>query len=814
MTISYDWLCRYLPTDKVSVQQAISPEKLSLILTSIGLEVECLEKRENIRGGLEGLVVGEVLSCENHPNADKLKVTTVNIGLENPLQIVCGAANVATGQKVIVAPIGIMVHPVAGNDFQIKKAKIRGVESQGMICAEDEVGLGTSHEGIKILKASLAPGTPLKQVFEVKTNYIFEIGLTPNRTDAMSHLGVARDVCAYLSYHLGEEILPVSPLKNQGIHNGNQQTISIQNNFPDGCRRFCAILIQNIEVKESPLWIRENLTAIGVNSINNIVDITNYILHETGQPLHAYDADMVLGNQLLVRPATDGEPFITLDGKERKLSAGDIVIADAEKPLCLAGVYGGLKSGVTGTTKNIILESAWFNPVNIRRTSLKQNLRTDAATRFEKGVDIGITDHVLTRAAALIAGSCRGAAVGLPIDLFTQKPAPVIVTLLFSYLEKLSGKNYSPQSVIKILTNLGFTLVEMEDDKLVVEVPTSKSDIRLPADLVEEIMRIDGLDNIQIPKGIFITPAIDHLATPLACAEKAANLLIGMGFYETFTNSISNSAIYSETEQAASVRMLNSLSSELDMMRPQMLQSALQVIQHNQNHRNTNIRCFEFGKTYRNEKEGITENKKLAIYISGNNSEAGWRTKPKPADFFQLKSVIEILLSSLYSGSIHFEALEMEHYSNAALIKIKKQVVGFLGETGPSTLKSFDLKQPVFYAEINWDTMLPIITKQQVTYREIPKYPAVTRDLSLVLDRKVSYGDLRDTVNLLNLPEIKRVSLFDLFESDKLGENKKAMALSFTLLDENKTMTDAETDLLMNKLIGAFETRNGAIIRK
>lgn len=814
MTISYDWLCRYLPTDKVSVQNAISPQKLSLILTSIGLEVESLEKKENIRGGLEGLLVGEVLSCQKHPGADKLMVTSVNIGLEQPLQIVCGAPNVAAGQKVIVAPVGSTVHPVNGEDFLIKKAKIRGVESQGMICADDEIGLGTSHDGIKILKNSLAPGTPLNKVYKVKTNYIFEIGLTPNRMDAMSHLGVAKDVCAYLSYHLAEDIQPVNTLKNLGIHNGNEHPIRITNHYPEGCHRICAVLIKNIEVKESPAWIKENLEAIGVNSINNIVDITNYILHETGQPLHAYDADNVSEKHLIIRPAKPGEPFTTLDGKERKLFEGDILIADAEKPLCIAGVYGGINSGVTATTKNIILESAWFNPANVRRTSIKHNLRTDAAARFEKGVDIDNSMNVLVRAAALITGTTIGAESGLPADEFTVKPLSRFIELYFDYLKKLSGKDYPPAAVIKVLLSLGFEITDVSEEKIVTRVPSNKTDIRIAADLVEEIMRIDGLDNIEIPTGIFITPSVDHSATAVAATEKAASLLVGMGFFETFTNSISNSAFYKETELSSAVKMINSLSSELDIMRPKMVQSALQVLSHNLNHRNNSLRCFEFGKTYRKEQEKFIEQKNLAIYITGNNTEQGWRTKAEPSDFFVLKSVLEKLFHSLGIFTVRFEKGDTSQFTNTAIIKIKKQVVGFAGEAAQTLKETFGIKQPVFYAEMNWDILLDYIIKQQVTFREIARYPAVVRDLSVVVDRGLSYGELRDTVSQLNIPELKRVSLFDLFESEKLGENKKALAISFTIQDENKTMTDEETDALMNKLISAFETRNGAIIRK
>lgn len=813
MTISYDWLCQYLPLDLEAVKNAVEPEKLSLILTSIGLEVESLEKKENIRGGLANLVVGEILSCEKHPDADKLKVTTVNIGQAQTLQIVCGAPNVAAGQKVIVAPVGTTVHPVSGDDFLIKKAKIRGVESLGMICADDEIGLGSDHAGIKILDSGLKPGTPLTEIFHVKTDYIFEIGLTPNRTDAMSHLGVARDVCAYLSYHLKMEIRPVNPLATNSATNGNANTNFVNIEDENACPRFCAAKISGIEVKESPVWLKERLNSIGINSINNIVDITNFILHETGQPLHAYDADNVRNQTLFIRMAKPGEVFVTLDGKERKLTQGDIMVADAEKSLCLAGVYGGIDSGVTSETKNIILESAWFNPVHIRRSSLHHNLRTDAATRFEKGVDIGNSFSVMLRAVEMIKDSCDAAVVVEITDVFPAPPVLRTVELSYDYLKRLSGKTYPSTLVTSVLANLGFDILESTAEKIKLAVPTNKTDIHDPADLVEEIMRIDGLDNIEIPKGIYITPAIDHTAQARALREKLANHLAGLGFYETFTNSITNSAFYSEEILATSARMMNSLSSELDILRPEMIQSALQVVAHNQNRKNNDLRCFEFGKTYAHANNQFGETRKLCVYITGS-SEQSWRSKAVQTNLFQLKGIMENLLNFSGVSAAIFQDASLTGYINGSSILVKKQSLGFMGEVGQGLLKAFDIKQPVYYAELDWDMLLNLVSKQRVTFREIPKYPAVTRDLSLVVDKAVSYGALRDTVKQLNIPELKKLALFDLFESEKLGANKKAMAISFTLQDETKTLTDVETETMVNKLIAAFETKNGAVIRK
>jgi phenylalanyl-tRNA synthetase beta chain len=813
MTISYDWLCQYLPLENLAVKDAVEPGKLSVILTSIGLEVESLEKKENIRGGLANLVVGEVLNCEKHPGADKLKITRVNIGGDQILQIVCGAPNVGVGQKVIVAPVGTTVHPISGEDFLIKKAKIRGVESMGMICAEDEIGLGNDHAGIKILDAELHPGTKLTEIFNIQTDYVFEIGLTPNRTDAMSHLGVARDVCAYLSYHLDQEIRPDNPLAKYSSTNGNAETNFVKIEDEKACARFCGAKISGIEVKESPEWLKERLSIIGINSINNIVDITNFVLHESGQPLHAYDADKVLNESLFIRSARKGESFVTLDSKERKMNEGDILVADAEKPLCIAGVYGGINSGVKAETKNIILESAWFNPVNIRRTSLQHNLRTDAAARFEKGVDIGNTYRVLLRAVDLIRETCPGAVVEKITDVFPAPPAARTVELDFDYLKKLSGKAYPSPLVRSVLNNLGFEILNISEEKIKVNVPTSKTDIHAPADLVEEIMRIDGLDNIEIPKGIYITPSIDSTANARSLREKLANHLVGLGFYETFTNSITNSAYYNEEVLATSARMINSLSSELDILRPAMVQSALAVVAHNQNRKNNDLRCFEFGKIYSHADNQFTETRKLCIYITGS-SEPGWRIKSHRTDFFQLKGIIENLLHFAGTPAMSFQDVNLSGYINSTGIQVKKQEMGFVGEVSQKLLKIFDIKQPVFYAELDWDALLSLVSKQRVTFREIPKYPAVTRDLSLVVDKGVSYGALRDTVKQVNIPELKKLALFDLFESEKLGENKKAMAISFTLQDETKTLTDEDTETMMNTLITAFETKNGAVIRK
>lgn len=808
MTISYNWLSEYLP-------EVIEPEKLGKILTAIGLEVESLERFEEIKGGLKGLVVGEVITCEKHPDADKLKVTTVSVNNEKLLNIVCGASNVAAGQKVVVATIGTTIYPINGEPFTIKKAKIRGVESEGMICAEDEIGLGNDHNGIMILPAETEPGKAVAALFKPKQDYIFEIGLTPNRIDAMSHLGVAKDVCAFLSHQQKKEVLPVFPyqqnLKPDSI--SNKIAVSIENK--DACKRYSGISISNITIAESPLWLQEKLKSIGLKPISNIVDITNFILHETGQPLHAFDAGKIKGNKVIVRLAVDGELFTTLDGKERKLLAGDLLICDETEAMCIAGVYGGIKSGVTSETKNIFLESAWFNPAHIRVTSLKHELRTDAAARFEKGTDISNTVNVLKRAALLIKEIAGGEISSEVIDVYPEPLQRTVIGLKNHYLKKLSGKNYHSESIKNLLKSLGFGIVKEGSDELWVDVPFSKPDITLPADVVEEIMRIDGLDNIEIPETISISPAVEKNQEKYVQKEKLANYLTGLGFHEIFTNSISNSKFYSENVLQTAVKMINSLSNELNIMRPQMLQGGLQVVAHNNNRKNYNLRLFEFGKTYSTGPDNnYTETNHLSFYSSGNITEQDWSTKAVKSDYFYLKGVVENSLSILGITRAIFEPANVNGFQNYTEVKINNKAIAFLGEVDEATMKQFDLKVPVFYADILWDELLTLAKEKQIQYREVSKFPAVERDLSIVVDKNIPYAQIKKLASSAGIEVLKSTQLFDIFESEKLGAGKKAMAVSFTFLDETKTLTDKEIDAFMQQIIAVYEKEIAAEIRK
>ncbi|MBS1743469.1 MAG: phenylalanine--tRNA ligase subunit beta [Bacteroidetes bacterium] len=807
MTISYNWLSEYLP-------ERIDPAKLSGVLTSIGLEVESMEAQEEIRGGLEGLIAGEVITCDKHPDADKLKLTTVSVNGERLLNIVCGATNVAAGQKVIIAPVGATIHPVKGDPVKLKKAKIRGAESEGMICAEDEIGLGTSHDGIYILPPDTVPGTPIASIFKPKTDFIYEIGLTPNRMDAMSHLGVAKDVCAWLSYHNKKEtqVQYPYPAGFNSTASNNPVSVSIENS--DACRRYSGISISDITVTDSPEWLKQKLQSIGLNPINNIVDITNFILHETGQPLHAFDADKIKGNKIIVKNLPEGTTFITLDEKERKLSAEDLMICNAEEGMCIAGVYGGANSGVTATTKNIFLESAWFNPGSIRKTSLKHGLRTDAASRFEKGVDISNTVKVLQRTALLITEIAGGQTQGDLIDVYPAPLQKTRVVLPKDYLKKLSGKNYPSGDIEFILKQLGFDIISNNEIQTVVDVPFSKPDISLPADIVEEIMRIDGLDNVDIPSLISITPSVEKNYSRFLRREKLSDYLTGLGFFEIFTNSITNSHLYTEEVLTHSVKMINSLSAELDMLRPEMLQGGLQVIAHNLNRKNTDLRLFEFGKTYTvSAEKRYTEAMHLAIYIAGNTVEQNWKSKPVKADFFYLKGVIEKILMLTGIKLYTIEPAQKENCKNAALIKSGNKTIGYFGELNDKTLRKSDVKAQVFFADIHWDDLLAAKTRE-IEYREISKFPAVMRDLALVVDKNVSYSQIEGIALSGKIAELRSVQLFDVFESDKLGQGKKSMAVSFMFQDETRTLTDKEIDSFMQKLVSAYESSVGAEIRK
>lgn len=809
MTISYNWLSEYLPWP-------IDPEKLSKILTSIGLEVESLTFYENVKGGLAGLTVGEVLTVSQHPNADKLKITTVHIGAEAPLQIVCGASNVAVGQKVVVATIGTTIYPSAGDPLTMRVAKIRGEESFGMICAEDEIGLGSSHDGIMVLPAATIVGTPAATLFEPYQDWVYEIGLTPNRMDAMSHLGVAKDVCAYLTHH-EKEAKPVTPFSNSFTPDQNNKTITVSIENEAACKRYAGVELTGVTVSDSPSWLKNRLTAIGVRPINNIVDVTNYILHETGQPLHAFDAAAVTGGKVIVKNVAAGTSFITLDTKERKLQDSDLLICNAKDPMCIAGVFGGAASGVHAGTTSIFLESAWFHPTTIRKTSLHHGLRTDAATRFEKGVNIASTVQVLKRAALLIKEVAGGSISSDITDIYPNVTPKTEVAVKYHYIKKLSGKNYHPEAVKKILTALGFEVIAEGIDELRVAVPYSKPDISIPADLVEEILRIDGLDNIEIPTTITISPAVEVASAKEVIKEKTANFLVGKGFVEIFTNSITNSQYFTPAILSTAVKMINNLSADLDVLRPSMLETGLETIAYNCNRRNHNLRLFEFGKTYATSGSGqYAEKEHLCIYLSGLDTEEGWRVKSKEQDLLMAKGILQAVATLIGLPPINWSLDDSAKDTASACVAatVGGITIATLQEVSPKKRQQFDIKQGVVFVDIDVAALVTAAEKQKIVYTEVSKFPAVQRDLALVVDRAVTYAAIELAVATVKLPKLKGIRLFDVFESDKLGVNKKSMALSFTFVDEEKTMTDTETDSMVSKLISAFEKELGAEIRK
>jgi len=798
MIISYQWLLEYLP-------EPLPVNELSQILTSTGLEVEAVEPVESIPGGLAGLVIGEVLACAKHPDADKLSVTKVSIGGPETLNIVCGAPNVAAGQKVIVAPVGTTVHPAEGAPFLIKKAKIRGEESEGMICAEDEIGLGKSHAGIMVLPADAVAGTLAKVYFNIpETDYAIHIGLTPNRSDANSHIGVARDVCAYLAHHRGGKYsvsLPGPELKNEG-----PALIKVKIEAQQACPRYAGISLKNVKVGPSPGWLQQRLQTIGVRSINNIVDITNYVLNEYGQPLHAFDADKINGSEIIVRFMPEGTVFTGLDEKERKLDAEDLAICDAKGPLAIGGVFGGLHSGISDVTTNVFIESAYFDPKHIRRTSLRHGLRTDAATHFEKGVDINNVVPALKRAAAMIAEIAGGTIASGITDEYPEPLAATIVAITYNYIHKLSGKAYKQLEIKEILTASGFEIVAETNEGLTLKVPSDKTDVSQPADIVEEILRIDGLDHIQIPGrlNIAMTKALPNDRKE---RDRIAELLCGMGLQEIVTNSIVNSKYYPARTDL--VKMINSLSSELDVMRPSMLEGGLEVILYNCNRKSQDISLFEYGNVYTRHEDKYIQEARLAIWITGNVTAAHWDQQPVHSNIFHLKGIISNLVQ--YSGIKNF----LVHYNETEIVwKWKNQVLATAVQIPTARLNEFDIKQATCFAEIHWDTWMKALAANKITYKEVPKFPAVQRDIAMVIDKAVTYKQVQEATEQLRLEALQSFDLFDVFESEKLGKEKKSYALSYTFQLQDRTLTDAETEQLMKRLMDVYKNKLSAQIRE
>ncbi len=818
MTISLNWLRDYLRTD-------LSPEQVSLILTDIGLEVDRFEKRESVRGGLAGVVVGHVLTCGKHPDADKLSVTTVDVGGDGPLQIVCGAPNVAAGQKVLVATVGTTLYAADGEEFKIKKSKIRGVESLGMICAEDELGLGTSHDGIMVLGADAIPGTPALEALEIEEDYVIEIGLTPNRIDAASHFGVARDLAAYQRVH-GEDATLSLPSVEGFAQDCRCREIGVEVQDTQGAPRYSGLTITGIEVGPSPEWLQARLRAIGMNPHNNVVDITNYILHEVGQPLHAFDADKIDGGRIVVRTCPEGTPFTTLDGVERTLGADDLMICSASRPMCIAGVYGGLDSGVTEATTSIFLESAYFNPTRIRRTARRHGLSTDASFRYERGADPNITIYALKRAAMLIQELAGGKVSSGITDIYPEPVEPFRFELSYERLNRLTGKEIPCETVLAILAALDVQVEAANGDILSVAVPPFRVDVQREADLVEEVLRLYGYNNIEIPQHVNSSLSYQPKPDVQRLTNMVADMLSAGGFNETMSNSLTRSSYYEElTSYPAEncVRILNPLSADLGVMRQTMVFNMLEAVQLNVNHRNQNLKLYEFGNVYRydgvkKEDGGLapyTETQTIALAVTGADRQASWNAKSQPTDFFHLRGVFEKILRrfGIDIYSLRTETLESDIFVEALAVALNGKAFAQIGRVSPKMLAAFDLKQDVYYLEMNFGALVKTTRKHSITVEELSKYPEVRRDLALLVDRGVTFSALRNAAFAAEKKLLKSVSLFDVYEGDKLPEGKKSYALNFVLEDKGRTLTDKDIERIMQAIAARLEKDCGAVVR-
>ncbi len=799
MKISYNWLKQFINTD-------LSPDDISQILTAIGLEVESVDKVQTIRGGLEGLVIGYVNECVQHPNADRLRITKVNVGGAEDIQVVCGAANVAAGQKVVVATVGTTVYPAEGDAFKINKSKIRGEVSEGMICAEDEIGLGVSHEGIMVLKEDAPIGTPAKEYFNISDDFLFEIGLTPNRADAASHLGVARDLAAYLRTSISMPDVSAFKPDNHNL------LIPVKVENVEACPRYTSVTLTGVEVKESPDWLKDKLKIIGVRPVNNVVDVTNYVLHELGQPLHAFDADEIKGAQVIVKNGSEGDLFTTLDEVERKLSSEDLMICNAESPMCIAGVFGGISSGVKSTTTKVFLESAYFNSVSVRKTSKRHGLKTDASFRFERGTDPEMTVFAIKRAALLIK-ELAGAEISSGISDFYPSPAtPFNISVSYKNIDRLIGEQIPHETIKSIITALGISIVNESADVLNLEVPPFKVDVTREVDIIEEVLRIYGYNNIAIPSQVRASLTNSVKPDKEVVQNQVADLLTANGFSEILSNSLTKSAYDQQSETA--VRILNPLSSDLDTMRQTLLYSGLEAIAYNQNRKNADLKLYEFGKVYSTSDTGYSENFRFGIFMTGRNFSQQWNHNNSQTSFYNLKGAVDAIVKRLNISGLSEDTFDSVNFQQAHQYKKGEQTLVSFGMVSKAALKKLDIEKEVFYADFNWDLVLKSIRKNKITFKEVPKTPSVRRDLSLLINKDIAFSQLEAIALKSERSLLKEVSVFDVYEGEKLPENKKSYALSFLLQDEEKTLTDKQIDSVMSKLIGIFEKELGAEIRK
>ncbi|MBF4983682.1 phenylalanine--tRNA ligase subunit beta [Nonlabens mediterrranea] len=807
MKVSYNWIRQF-----ITVPESI--EDHAALLTSLGLEVEGVEKFESVKGGLQGIVVGHVLECVKHPNADKLKLTKVNIGSET-VQIVCGAPNVAAGQKVPVATIGTTLYTESGEAWKIKKGKIRGEESHGMICAEDELNIGTSHDGIMVLDENLEPGTLFSDVINIENDYTIEIGLTPNRSDAMSHLGVARDLRAGLAID-GDLLEFITPSVSSFHVDNRSHRVDIEIEKSELAPRYCGVTLTGLTIKDSPEWIQNRLKAIGIVPKNNVVDITNYVMHELGQPLHAFDLATIEGNKIVVKTLPAGTTFTTLDEVEHELHEEDLMICDSVKPLCIAGVYGGLNSGVKKGTNSIFLESAYFNPVSVRKTAKRHGFNTDASFRFERGIDPNITEYALKRAALLILESAGGEISSDITDVYPQKIEDQQVFLPFSKVNSLIGQEIPKEEIKSILRTLDINVNNVTETGLGLTIPAYRNDVTRPADVIEEILRVYGYDRIGTSDKLNASIAKTSRLDNHKLQDLVAQQLAGQGFYEMMANSLTSDKHHTLTDQISpknEVRMLNPLSSDLSVMRQSLIYGALEAVSHNINRRQENLRLFEFGNTYHQYQERqFTEQKHLSLITTGAIHEQSWNHPSRKADFFYIKGAVLSALKRLGITSINEKPTKMDFLSEGISLNSGVKIAD-LGVVKKKICKSFEIDATVHYANIYWDEVLKLVKEERKTVTTIPKFPAVKRDLALLVNDETSFKELHNIALQTEKKLLKEVQLFDVYEGKNLAKGKKSYALSFLLQDEVKTLTDKQIDKAMQKIQQQLEKQAGVELR-
>jgi len=805
MKVSYNWLKTYIDIPE-------SPEEIATTLTDTGLEVEGIETFEQVPGGLKGLVIGEVLSCQKHPNADRLTVTTVDVGAKTPSPIVCGAPNVATGQKVVVALPDTVLYPSNSDSFKIKKSKIRGEVSEGMICAEDEIGLGTNHDGIMVLDTRLKNGTPASTYFDLEEDYTIEIGLTPNRGDAASHIGVARDIKAVKGRDIRWPDVDGFTIDNTST------AIEVIVENSEACPRYSGICITDVDVEDSPVWLKNRLQSIGLTPINNIVDITNFVLHETGQPMHAFDYDQISGHKIIVKTMPSGSTFTTLDEKERKLTDNDLMICNEKEGMCIAGVFGGKKSGVTTNTKNIFLEVAYFAPGYIRKTAMHHGLKTDASFHYERGTDPGLTVYALKRASMLIAEISGGKITSDIIDIYPNEIQPFKIPVKWAHINRLIGKNLGKSEIKKILNLLDINLQDETGKGFTALAPPYRSDVLREADVIEEILRIHGFNNVELPETLGASYLAEYPENdPLPWQTKISSILAGKGWYEIMTNSLTKDAyieLDSASEPINTVHILNKLSEDLGVLKQSMLFTGLESVAHNMNRKQENIRFFEFGRTYE-KKKSYQEKNHLTLLLSGKTKTADWRQLETDVTLFDISGTVGAILEAvglqtssieknLIKDSVLTEGIQLTHNGNE---------VAKMGEVNSTITKYFDIKSKIFYADVAWDLLLNS-TNPNIVFEEISKFPPVKRDLSLVIDKSVSFSEIEMIAKEVEPGLLQELQVFDVYEGNRIEKDKKAYAITFILQDKSKTLTDKIIDKTMNKLMKAFEDKTGALIRQ